>query len=211
MRLTGPAPAGARVGAPVLDYATGMAALSAILAALMERQHSGRGQVVQVNMLAVAHELMTAQRTDLQLTGREPVHRGNAANSGEPLSSVFETADGHLALAINEEHQFAKLAQALGHADWPSDARFADRRLRRQHADTLRTLVQQALMTRDALQWERLLCEAGVAAAAVRTLAQALHHPGAEPSQGQGLFHLQRGRLPFAQLHPAHAYSTDPS
>jgi CoA:oxalate CoA-transferase len=204
MRLTGGAPEGARVGAPILDYATGIASVSAILAALFERERSGRGQIVKVNMLAVAHQLTTAQRFDMSHTGKEPRHKGNRANSGEPLSMVFETAEGHLALAVNEEHQFRKFAQALGDSRVASDPRFATRKLRRDHPEALQSLVQAALRARGARAWEQHFNREGVAAAAVRTLAESIAHPGAETNPA--LFRMERGAMNPEALQSAQPY-----
>ena len=209
MRLNGAGEEGARVGSPIMDYASGMAALSAILAALLEREASGQGQHVQINMLSVAHQMMTAQRFDLAATGREPSFKGNKANSGEPLSQIFATAQGHLALAVNEPHQFAKLCSALGHSEWASDPRFADAASRRAHAQELQELVAAALTHHTALHWEQRLCSAGVAAACVRTLAQSLSHAGAQTDPD--LFSMERGRMPPADLSPAVSFPSQHS
>jgi CoA:oxalate CoA-transferase len=201
MRLTGTgeSAAGTRIGAPILDYASGMALVSGVLAAVIERQRSGRGQHVRVSMLDVAHQLMSAQRHDWQRTGREPQARGNGAGSGEPLSRVFACASGHLALGVNEPHQFVKLSQALGEA-WHTDARFATRAARRDHKDALIAWVQAKLMTQTALHWEALLNTAGVAAAAVRSMAESTTHAGAHAAPE--LFSLDRGTLPIEALSP---------
>jgi crotonobetainyl-CoA:carnitine CoA-transferase CaiB-like acyl-CoA transferase len=206
MRLNSEQESGGRVGAPIMDYACGMAALSAILAALLERTRSGQGQHVQVSMLSVAHQLMTAQRFDRAATGREPSYKGNQANSGEPLSQVFATAQGYIALAVNEPHQFAKLARVLGCSHWLSDERFASVAQRRVHAQELREAVAEQLMSRTAWQWEALLCQVGVAAAAVRKLAQSLQHPGAQSDPD--LFDMERGRIPPSALSPAVSFSS---
>ncbi|MBS7806308.1 CoA transferase [Variovorax sp. PCZ-1] len=206
MPLNGQGEVGARVGAPIIDYACGMAALSAILAALFERTKSGQGQHVHISMLSVAHQLMTAQRFDLAATGKEPHYKGNAANSGEPLSRVFETGQGSLALAVNEPHQFAKLCLVLGQTQWLSDERFATSKMRRQHANELQALVEQCLLADAALAWEAKLCEAGVAAAAVRTLAQSIEHLGAQ--HDPDLFGMERGRVSPKALKAAVPYKT---
>jgi CoA:oxalate CoA-transferase len=205
MRLNGASESGSRVGAPILDYACGMAALSSILAALLERERSGQGQQLQVSMLSVAHQLMTAQRMDMAITAKEPRFKGNQANSGEPLSQVFETAQGHLALAINEPHQFAKFAKVLECEHWLQDARFATVAARRAHAPELQEWVAKILLSRSALAWEQLFCQSGVAASAVRTLAQSLAHHGAHSDPD--LFGMERGRMLPRALSPAQAFS----
>jgi crotonobetainyl-CoA:carnitine CoA-transferase CaiB-like acyl-CoA transferase len=210
MRLNGAQPCGARVGAPILDYATGIAATAAILAALYERTQSGAGQHVQVNMLDVAASLMTAQSFELRTSGREPQYKGDAANSGEPLSRVFATADGFLALAINESHQFEKFARACAQAHWLVDARFATPAARKQHATDLLDAVCTVLLTQSATHWEKVLNAQGVAAARVRTLKEAHDHPGA--SSQSTLFAMARGALSDAALctpHPVPSHIHD--
>ncbi|MGL5003595.1 MAG: CoA transferase, partial [Casimicrobium sp.] len=150
-----------------------------------------------------------AQRVDMQRTGKEPVHKGNRANSGEPLSMVFETAKGHLALAINEEHQFAKFAAVIDRENLPLDVRFATRDQRRLHAEALQAIVQEALRERAALAWEAKLNRAGVAASSVRTLAESLAHPGAQADPM--LFALERGMLPPRALTPPAPYAKTPT
>jgi CoA:oxalate CoA-transferase len=206
MRLNGEGEMGSRVGAPIMDYACGMATLSAILAALLERSSSGQGQHVQVSMLSVAHQLMTAQRFDMALTGKPPAFKGNRANSGEPLSQIFETAQGYLALAVNEPHQFEKLARALDCPQWLADERFNTVAKRRVHAKELQEAVADVLRTQSAWHWEALLCRAGVAAAVVRNLTQSLSHEGAQADPD--LFGMERGRKLPAQLAPARTFST---
>jgi crotonobetainyl-CoA:carnitine CoA-transferase CaiB-like acyl-CoA transferase len=134
----------------------------------------------------------------MALTGNEPKRRGNDASSGEPLSSVFDTQAGRLALAVNEPHQFHKLARAVGRAEWIGDPRYATRRARRENRTALRAELSALLSGHTASHWEERLNGAGVAAAVVRSLPQSLQHSGAsaEPS----LFQLQSGTLRPCEL-----------
>ncbi len=200
---------GLRIGAPVVDYASGMTAVNAVLAALLEQRRSGRGQVVRVAMLAVAQQLMLAQAHDFSVTGKTRKRSGNAAGSGQPLSDVFACAQGSLALAINEPHQFAKLAAALNQTRWLTDARFSNTSARREHAPALRHELQAQLLTQTAEHWEQLLCEVGVAAATVRSLADAQRHPGRTSEPGAA-FEMTRGQLNWADLPGPHPHPAPP-
>lgn len=175
MALTGTDETGPlRTGAPIIDYATGMAAAMAVVAALMQRERTGLGNFVDVSMLETAFSLMSSSITDFRLTGDPPQPAGNAANSRSPSSGTFACAEGHISLGVNEEAQFQALARALGCEDWLSDPRFADPAIRFRNASDLSTEIADALQSRSADEWERILMTQGVPCARLRTLPDAL-------------------------------------
>ena len=181
MSLTGTADTGPmRTGAPVIDYATALAAGFAICAALVERERTGRGTLVDVSMLETGLTLMASSVADMTATGRVPRARGNAANSRSPSAGTFACREGFLSLGVNEEAQFQALARALDRADWLQDPRFADRLSRDAHGQALEHELLHALAARDALEWERILHAARVPAAALRSLDEALAIPAVE-------------------------------
>ncbi|MBY5931476.1 CoA transferase [Tateyamaria omphalii] len=175
MALTGTEETGPlRTGAPIVDYASGMASAMAILAALMQRERTGTGTFVDVSMLETAFTLMSSTITDFRLTGRAPKPQGNAANSRSPSSGIFTCAEGHISLGVNEEAQFRALARALDREDWLSDPRFADPSGRNRNGADLGQAICDALQSRTADDWERTLMAAGVPCARLRTLPEAL-------------------------------------
>ncbi|CTQ48318.1 CaiB/BaiF CoA transferase family protein [Jannaschia donghaensis] len=175
MAMTGTAATGPmRVGAPVIDYATALAAGFGICAALVERARTGRGRLVDVAMMDVALTLMSSTIVDHALTGNVPRPRGNAANSRSPSSGLFPCAEGHLSLGVNEASQFARLARVLGRGEWLEDARFGDPNARQINADALSTAIADRLLTRTAAEWEGDMLAAGVPAARLRTPAEAV-------------------------------------
>lgn len=175
MALTGTVESGpTRVGAPVIDYATALAAGFGICAALVERDRTGKGRLVDVAMMDVALTLMSSTIVDHALTGNAPKRRGNAANSRSPSSGIFPCRTGHLSLGVNEDAQFKRLARALGKAQWLNDPRFATPTARDAHGPALGEEISGALLSRDAETWERLLLRAGVPAAKLRELPEAV-------------------------------------
>lgn len=163
-----------RTGAPVLDYGTAMAAGFAISAALVERARTGRGSFVDVSMLETGLTLMSSSVTDYLKTGNAPVRRGNLANSRSPGAGSFPCSEGVLSLGVNEESHFASLAMALDRPNWLSDPRFAQREARKTNATELAVEIEAILATKPALDWEPLLQAAGVPAARLRSLPEAL-------------------------------------
>lgn len=181
MALTGTQETGpTRTGAPIIDYATGLAGALGVMSALMARGQSGDGAFVDVSMLETAFALMSSTITDYRLTGTEPKPRGNGANSRAPSSGTFACQEGQISLGVNEEAQFRALAAAVGRTEWLSDVRFATPRARDVHRDALGAALATVLRTRTATEWEGVLQAAGVPCARLRTLPQALDLPAAQ-------------------------------
>jgi len=175
MTMTGTAESGpTRTGAPIMDYGTALAAGFAITSALWQREKTGRGGLVDVSMLETAFTLMSAPIVDYLATGTAPKPRGNSANSRSPGAGTFPCREGSLSLGVNEEAQFRALATTIGREAWLTDERFADRNARRDHAGELEADLADLLLMRTAGDWERDLVAAGVPAAQMRSLPDAL-------------------------------------
>ena len=175
MSLTGTPETGpTRVGAPVVDYATALAAAFGVCAALIGRERTNEGSLVDVSMMDVALTLTSSSVVDYLLTGNEPRRRGNGANSRSPSAGTFPTADGLISLGVNEEAQFARLARALGCGDWLTDERFENSKERDRNREALGQAIEHALTGRTAADWEAHLLAHGVPAARVATLPEAL-------------------------------------
>lgn len=181
-RETGPL----KVGPPITDYATGMAAAYAISTALFQREREGCGQYIDVSMLDMALALMSSYVTDYFATGNVPGPRGNEPASRSPSAGTYDTADGKLTLGANEDHQYGRLCRALGLARVLTDPRFQEIDARRANAELLRAEFRRVLATRGADEWETLLNDAGVPAARIRTPAEILQHPQVT---GRGVLH----------------------
>lgn len=200
-----------RTGAPVLDYATALAAGFAISAALYERAASGRGGFIDVSMLETGITLMSSTVTDYLKTGNAPQRRGNLANSRSPGAGSFACSEGVISLGVNEESHFRNLATALDRPDWLTDPRYAERPARKSHADALVTEIESELSRRPATEWEPVLQQAGVPSARIRTLPECLASPQVE---SRGYIHteaetgLRTPTLPF-RLNGAAAHVPD--
>lgn len=166
-----------KVGAPYIDYATGMNAAMAVMAGLMEARRTGQAQRLDVAMLDSALMLMASLVSSQQTTGQTPGQSGNAAWSGAPASGAFETADGTLMLAANTVEQFHRLAHAVGRPDLASDPRWATAAAMRDNAPALRTALEAIFATKSAEHWETLLGPARVPVAKVRRLDETMAHP----------------------------------
>jgi len=178
MSITGTPDSGPlKSGPPVVDYAMGMAGAFAISAALFARSKTGQGQYIDLSMQDSCMALMSSVLTAYANTGNPPGLRGNEAPSKSPASTTFQTKDGLLAIAINEQHQFVHLMQAIGLSDILNDERFNDAAKRRQHTELLRSAIGKALLQNSAEYWEPIINQMGVPAARVMSIPEMMVSP----------------------------------
>ena len=162
-----------RVGYPVCDSIGGLAAAFAISAALVRKARKGRGAYLDVSMLDAALTTMGWVASDYLIAGSEPVPMGNENRTSAP-SGTFDTADGKLNIAANQQQQFEVLCKVLGREELLDDARFRTREDRKTHREELRAELERTLRTQPARHWDELLLGTGVPAAPVASLPEAL-------------------------------------
>lgn len=176
MLTTGAPGAGpTKVGAPYVDYATGMNAALAVVSGVLESQRTGDAVQVDVSMLDTSLMLMASLMTTHLSTGWVPEQTGNEAWSQSPSSGAFETSDGVLMLAANNEPQFQRMCHAIGEAGILQDPRWSTPDVRKDNAPALRKKLISVFLTRSADEWESLLAEVSVPAGRVRGLDEILH------------------------------------
>lgn len=163
-----------KVGAPYVDYAAGQKGAFAVLAAIMEQRRTGEAQRVDGSMLDATLLLMANTLTATANTGERPKKLGNQAASGAASSGCFETSDGLLSIAANNDRQFRDLCVAIGEPVLAEDDRFASNGVRQQNATAFRQILASRLLDRSAADWERALDEVGVPASRVRSLDELL-------------------------------------
>ena len=157
-REPGRPPLVAPVGA-LGDIGTALFGAVGILAALRHRDRTGQGQYVDVAMFD-AMVAMTDLVTNFWSMGLRPDGAGLAM-----IMDGFQAADGWFIVQVGREHQFAKLAEVVGHPEWVDDARFATRAgWRAEMETTLRPAIEGWASTRTRLDACAALSAAGIAA-----------------------------------------------
>jgi crotonobetainyl-CoA:carnitine CoA-transferase CaiB-like acyl-CoA transferase len=162
MSLTGAPDTGPfRSGISVFDVMAGLHATIGILAALHARDETGRGQHVEVNLLATAMSGMVNQTSAFAAGGVVPVRMGNSHPSLFPYEPLM-CADGELVVTAGNNAQFRKLVEVLGVPELADDPRFSRNEDRTANRDELRPLLVERLMTRPKMEWFREIIGAGV-------------------------------------------------
>ena len=191
MHATGTRESGpTKVGAPYIDYATGLNGAFAILAALHEVRRTGNGIKLDVAMLDTALLLMASHVTAYLTAGTEPRPAGNEAFSGSAASGCFSTRDGLLMLAANTEEQWQSLCRVLINDTLATDPRWKTSSDRSEHAADLRTILAEELATKTTNEWDIQLNEAGVPAGSVMRLAEILDHAQCQAREITQAVHL---------------------
>jgi len=114
MSITGPVEGEPhRVGVAVTDLVTGIYSTTAILAALHERQRTGRGAHLDMSLMDSAVAIMANQAMNYLSTGTPPGRTGNVHPNLAPYQ-VFECADGHVIIATGNDAQHQRLCRILG-------------------------------------------------------------------------------------------------
>ena len=168
-----------RVGFPVVDTLTGQTAAFAILSALLRRERSGEGDLIDVAMFDATIAFMASAVVPWLVTGRALERTGNTGYSGQPTSALFKARDGRdISLGVVQQHQFELLAKsaaadAVARPTRCSAIRTRDARTRWW----CRGRCREVLATRDAAEWEQLLSAAGIPCGMVRDIGDAMTLP----------------------------------
>ena len=165
-----------KYGVAIVDVCTGMLACSAILAALQARQRTGRGQHVEVSLYETALAMLANVASSYLVAGKDGGRFGNGHPSIVPYTT-YPTRDGMVAVAVGNDAQFARFAEAVGHPEWGRDARFVKNHDRVLHRDILDGLIADALTTDLADAWIAKLQAASVPCGPINSVAAALDDP----------------------------------
>jgi CoA:oxalate CoA-transferase len=160
------------------DLVPGLYGALGVLAALYERQQTGRGRHVDVAMLDVLTSLLESVAMRALHTDEPIVPLGNDHALSAPFGT-YRTADGEIAITIANDRLFARFADAVGRPDWPRDARFATDAERAVHRDELRMEIEAELADLTREQALGHLQKAGIPAGPILGVREALAQPQA--------------------------------
>jgi crotonobetainyl-CoA:carnitine CoA-transferase CaiB-like acyl-CoA transferase len=172
--MTGePGGAGARVGSSLIDLGTGMWCALGITAALLERERTDEGAVVDASLYETTLAYVGYHLVGYLADGTVPTREGTAFPMVAPYE-VLPTRDGELMVAAGNDRLFVGLCSVLGLPELVMDARFRTNPDRVRNREALVGLLSRRLRERTSEQWLRDLADAGVPAAPVADIADVL-------------------------------------
>jgi len=165
-----------RAGFPVCDTVGGLNAAFAMMGALFHRERTGEGQFIDVALLDSIMPLMGWVAANLLIGGKHPVPMGNDNMTAAP-SGTFETGDGYINIAANQQAQWESLCEVLGVQELTTDPRFQERDTRKKNRKELTPLLEAKLRERPAKDWVGELNARGIPSGEIYTLEEALLQP----------------------------------
>lgn len=165
-----------KVGVPIIDIMTGMYAAIGTLAAVARRNETGEGEYIDLAMLDVSAAMLANQAMNYLVSGSVPVRRGNKHPNIQP-QDVFPVADGHIVLAVGNDEQFARFAEAVGRAELADDDRFATNAARVTHLGDLVPLIKDRLALKNTDEWLEIFRAANVPCGPINTLDRVFEEP----------------------------------
>jgi crotonobetainyl-CoA:carnitine CoA-transferase CaiB-like acyl-CoA transferase len=165
-----------KAGIAISDLMTGMYATVAVLAALAERDRTGRGQRIDACLLDSSIAMMSVMNMNYLTSGLAPGRAGNAHLSIVPYQ-VFACSDGHVIVAVGNDGQFRRFCDVAGRREWADDARFATNAARVRNRGTLVPLIDAVMRTRTQRGWLAALEAAGIPCGPINRLDQVFADP----------------------------------
>jgi formyl-CoA transferase len=165
-----------KCGVPVSDLSAGLFAANGIMAALLARGRTGRGQRVETSLFESALALSVWEATEYWATGVPPRPKGSAHRLNAPYQA-FRARDGHLTLAALTPQQWERLCGVLGRHALAGDPRFATNEARMANVHALEGEIEAALAGDTVSAWVERLLAAGVPAGPILDYAQVFADP----------------------------------
>jgi crotonobetainyl-CoA:carnitine CoA-transferase CaiB-like acyl-CoA transferase len=163
----------------IIDTYTSLYATQSILAALMVRNKTGRGQFIDLALMDCAMAVLTNISANYLNTGTEPGRLGNRHATSVP-NGLFYTKTSPLYLVAGNDKLWVNLCDGvLGRPDIITDPRFEERGERLKNRTALDDIIQETLMTEDCDAWLKKLRKHGVPGGQVQTVAESLDSPDA--------------------------------
>ncbi len=177
MSITGEGPGRPPVkcGAPITDITAGLLAAMGVLAAVIERQRTGKGQRVDTSLFEAGITQTFWQSAIALATGVSPGPLGSAHPLAAPYEA-FETADGWLTLGASNETTWLRLPAVLDRPDLLEDPRFTLNKDRMAHREALAAELSGEFKRRTTDDWLERLAAAGVPAGPVLSVGEMLEH-----------------------------------
>ena len=165
-----------RVGSSIGDISAGMFTAIGILAALVNRDSTGKGQKVDVSMLDCQVAMLENAIARYFVSGEVPRPYGNRHTSIVPFET-FETLDGEIMVAAGNNVLWAKLCETIGTPELINDKRFKDNSIRNQNYDELKPLLIPAFTAKTTKEWLTILDKVGIPNGPINSIDMVVNDP----------------------------------
>ncbi|KAL8955880.1 MAG: hypothetical protein Q9193_006419 [Seirophora villosa] len=165
-----------KVGVAVTDLTTGLYTSNSILAALLARAKTGKGQHIDVALSDCQVATLTNIASSALISGQPDTGRWGTSHPSIVPYRSFKTQDGDILLGGGNDRLFGILCDKLGKPEWKTDERFNTNSVRVANRVTLEAVIEAETRSKTTEEWLRLLDESGMPYAAVNDIQATLSH-----------------------------------
>lgn len=177
MSITGDDKSGPqKVGVAITDVLTGLYACIGIQAALIERQHSGSGQKLDISLYDSAVSSLVNIASNYLISGKIPERLGNHHANIVPYQT-FQTKDGEMVIAVGNDRQFQTLCQIIQKPELAEDPRFLSNPDRVENRHELTSLLQAEFLNHTTNHWKELCHRYSIPCGPIQSLEDLVDDP----------------------------------
>lgn len=177
MHITGPADGEpCKVGVAITDMSTGLYAVSSILASLLARNKTGRGQHIDCNLLSTNVASLANIASNYINAGQEAQRFGTAHPSIVPYQA-FQTADGYFLIGAGNDSQFAVLVKLIGHPELSDNKKFLTNKDRVKNREELLPFLSSIFKEKTLSDWMTIFEKSGIPHGPINNMEQVFSNP----------------------------------
>jgi succinate--hydroxymethylglutarate CoA-transferase len=165
-----------KVGVAVTDLTTGLYTSNSVMAALLGRARTGKGQHIDVALSDCQVATLANIASSCLISGKKDTGRWGTAHPSIVPYKAFKTADGDILLGGGNDRLYGVLCNKLGKPEWITDSRFVTNAVRLQHRDTLEDLIENETRQKTTQEWLEILEGCGMPYAAINDVQGTLNH-----------------------------------
>lgn len=169
-----------KVGVAVTDLTTGLYTSNAIMAALLSRARTGKGQHIDVALSDCQVATLSNLASSALISGKPDSGRWGTAHPSIVPYKGFKTKDGDVMLGGGNDRLFGVLCERLGKPEWRADERFVSNALRVKNRDLLEGMIEEITTTKTTKEWLEVMEGSGMPYAAINDVQATLRHEHGE-------------------------------
>ena len=166
----------AKVGVAITDLTTGLYTSNSVMAALLGRAKTGRGQHIDVALSDCQTASLANIASSCLISGKPDTGRWGTAHPSIVPYRGFKTKDGDIMLGGGNDRLWGVLCDRLEKPEWTKDSRFATNPERVQNRDELETLIEDITQTKTTQEWLDVLEGSGMPYSAINDVQTTLNH-----------------------------------
>ncbi|RMY18693.1 hypothetical protein D0867_05162 [Hortaea werneckii] len=166
----------AKVGVAITDLTTGLYTSNSVMAALLGRAKTGRGQHLDVSLADCQVASLANIASSCLISGKADTGRWGTAHPSIVPYKGFQTKDGSVMLGGGNDRLYGVMCDKLGRPEWIKDPRFVTNADRVKHRDELEELVETVTRTKTTQEWLDVLEGSGMPYAAINDIQGTLQH-----------------------------------